>query len=162
MVKYTTKYFGEISIDETSDFEFIELVYKNKEIIISLHECNIYGNKLKVCLEIIDKYEEIDKIAKKAIVENFSKNKIIEDYFRCHFDELEEEKIIEIFGMKDFEFFDIEKTVGKFGYPNFLFGIDDGEINLSVDYMISKEYSDQILCVKMDEELNVTGYSHES
>jgi hypothetical protein len=143
-------------------WSFSELVYKNKEINVSLHKCNIYGNKLKVCLEILNKYEEIDKIAKEAIVEDFSKNKIIEDYFRCHFDELEEEKIIEIFGTKDFEFFDIEKTVWKFEYPDFLFGIDDGEINLSVDYMISKEYSDQILCVKMDEELNVTGYSHES
>jgi hypothetical protein len=157
-----TKYFGEINIDQTSDFEFIELVYKNKEIDVSLDQCNMYGDKLTVCLEMINQYEEIDKMAKRALIENFSKNKTIEDYFRSHFDDLGEEIIIELFDTKDFEFIDIERTVEKFGYPNFLFSMDDGEINLSVDYMISKEYSDQILCVKMDQELNVTGYSNES
>jgi hypothetical protein len=57
---------------------------------------------------------------------------------------------------------DIKTTVEKMAYPNLLFGIEEGKITFSVDYMVSKEYSDEILCVKMDEELNITDFSHES
>ncbi len=162
MGKYTTKYFGEITIDETSDFEYIDVGYKNQEINISLSDCNMYGDKLKKCLEIIDRYVEINEIAKKAIIENFPENQTVKYYFECHFDLLDEETIKEILGAEDFKKFDINKTVKNLGYPDLLFGIEDGELNFSVDYMISKEYSDEILCVKMDEGLNITGFSHES
>jgi hypothetical protein len=52
--------------------------------------------------------------------------------------------------------------LGKLEYPNLLFSRQGDNINVSVDYMISKDYSDEILCVKMDEKLNITGFSHES
>src|SRR5262249_27337161 len=100
MGKYATKYFGEITIDENSNFEYINVKYKDKEINISLSDCNIYGEKLKVCLEIIDKYIDINEISKKAILENFPENETVKYYFECHFDILEEPKILEIFGVK--------------------------------------------------------------
>jgi hypothetical protein len=50
----------------------------------------------------------------------------------------------------------------KNAYPNLLFNIQEDKINVSADYMISKEYSDETLCVRMDEKLNITGFSHES
>ena len=162
MGKYITKYFGQISIDKTSDFEFINLVYENKEINISLSDCNIYGDKLKTCINIIDKYLEINKIAKKAILENFRVNNIIKYYFECHFDILAEEQILKVFGVKTFEEFNIKREVDKLDYPNLLFGIENNEISFSVDYKVSEEYSDEILCVKMDEKLNVNNFSHES
>jgi hypothetical protein len=162
MGNYKTKYFGEIYIDETSDFEYIDVEYKGMEVNLSLSDCNIYGDKLKTCLSMVDKYIEINEIAKKAILENFSKDETIKYYFECHFDVLDEEQIFEIFGVKTFDKFDIKKTVEKLDYPNLLFGIDDNEIRLSVDYKISEEYSDEILCVKMDEKLNITDFSHES
>ncbi|MCL1865264.1 MAG: DUF2004 domain-containing protein [Spirochaetes bacterium] len=162
MANYKTKYFGEIFIDETSDFEYIDVKYKNKEVNLSLSDCNLYGNKLKTCLSIIDKYIEINEIAKKAILENFLKSETIKYYFECHFDILDEEQVLEIFGVKTFDKFDIKKAVEKLDYPSLLFGIEGNEINLSVDYKVSEEYSDEILCVKMDEKLNITDFAHES
>ena len=162
MGNYKTKYFGEIFIDETSDFEYIDVPYKDKEINISLADCDIYGDKLKTCIKILDKYTEINEIAKKAIIENFSGNETIRYYFACHFDILEEELIQEIFGVKTFDKIDIKSIVEKLGEPSLLFGIDNNEINFSVDYKIAEEYSDEILCVKMDEKLNITDFAHES
>ena len=164
MAEYTTKHFGIIVLDETSDFESIVVKYKDKEIRISLYEYNKYGDKTKVCLDIMDKYIEINEIAKKAIIENFPKNETIKYYFDCHFDIFEDDKIVEkIFGVKTFDEFNIKKTVENLDYPNLLFGIgENGEINFSVDYKVSKEYSDEILCVKMDEKLNIIDFSHES
>ncbi|ULQ59052.1 DUF2004 domain-containing protein [Brucepastera parasyntrophica] len=129
---------------------------------ISLSDCNLYGEKLKLCLEIIDKYPELVRAAKKAIADNFPGNETVRYYFECHFDLLDDEDLLEIFGVKTFAEFDIQKAIEKLGCPDLLFGIEDGEIHFSADYMISKEYSDGILCVKMDERLNVTGFSQES
>ncbi|MDR0525320.1 MAG: DUF2004 domain-containing protein, partial [Spirochaetaceae bacterium] len=158
-----TKYFGTIAIDEASDFEYIDVKYKDKDVNISLSDCNKLGDNLKVCLDIIDKYVEINEIAKKAVLENFPENETVKYYFECHFDILEEEQIFEIFGVETFDKFDIVKTVEKLDYPNLLFGIGkNNEINFSVDYKISKEYSDEILCVKMDAKLNIKKFSHES
>ena len=70
--------------------------------------------------------------------------------------------MIEVFGVKDFKKINIKNVVDKLQYPNLLFSIDDDEINVSVDYMVSKDYSDEILCVRMDEDLNITDFSHES
>jgi len=47
MIEHKTKYFGSIVIDETGKFESVDVKYKDKEIRISLYECNVYGNKLK-------------------------------------------------------------------------------------------------------------------
>ena len=75
---------------------------------------------------------------------------------------LEDKKLLEIFGVKSFEELDIEKTVGKMEYPDLIFYIKDGKINFTVDYMVAKDYSDEILLVIMDKELNVMSFSHES
>ena len=160
MAIFETKYFGEIIVDDEG---FTNAKYNDQEIRIFFYEYNCYGDKIKTCLEIIDKYIEVDEIARNEIVKNYPKNEIIKNYFKDHFVDygFEEEQIIEIFGVKDFKDFDIRSTVEKLEYPNLIFGIEDGKIKLSVDYMVYKE-SDQILCVKMDEKLNTIYFSHES
>ena len=162
MGSYKTRYFGDILVDEASDFEYIDTEYDGHEINISLSDCNRYGEKMGTCLDILDKYPEINEIAKKAILENFPENEIIRYYFECHFDVLEEAPILEIFGVSAFDELDAGKAIENLEYPNLLFGIDEGEINFSVDYKVSEEYSDEILCVKMDKNLNITDFSHES
>jgi hypothetical protein len=164
MEKRTTKYFGEVelTIDEDGSWADFDTVYNGQAITVSLSDYGIYEDKVKICWEIIDKYVEINEVAKKGIAENFPGNETINFYFECHFDILEEEKILKIFGIKTFDKFDINKTVKNLEYPNLLFGIDEGEITFSVDYMVSKEYSDEILCVKMNEKLEITDFSHES
>jgi hypothetical protein len=161
--EFMTKYFGKIVIDVDDDGHGnTDVNYENQNINIFFDEYKLYGDKNKVCLEIIDKYIEINKIAKKAILEHFSKNETIRYYFECHFDILEEEQIMEIFGVKTFDEFDIKKAVENLNYPNLLFGIGNNRINFSVDYKVSEEYSDEILCIKMDDKLNIIGFSHES
>jgi hypothetical protein len=95
-------------------------------------------------------------------VENFPKNELIKSYFECHFDIWDEEQLLEILGVNDFEKLDIKNVAAKLPYPNLLFYLRDNEIAVSVDYMIAKEYSDEILCVRMDHKLNITDFSHES
>jgi hypothetical protein len=161
--KFSTKYFGEVVIAVDNDGHGdTDVKYNNQEINIFLNDYNIYGDKVNVCLEIMDKYVEINDMAKKAIQDNFVENETLKYYFECHFDILEEAQLMEIFNTNKFKDIDINNVVEKLEYPNLLFSIEDNEIQVSVDYMISKEYSDEILCVRMDEKLNITGFSHES
>ena len=161
--KFKTKYFGNIIIDVDSDGHGdTDVMYEDKEINIFLSEYSLYGDKVKVCLEIIDRYIELNEIAKKAMLENFTENKTINYYFECHFDALEKEDLMEIFGVDEFQKMDIKKVIERLEYPNLLFSIENGEIKVSVDYKISEAYSDEILCVKIDEKLNVIDFSHES
>jgi hypothetical protein len=162
MAGFATKYFGEIIIGGDGGDGDTYVKYNNQEIHIFFYKYNDYGDKIKVCLEIMDKYAEINEIAKKAVVENFSENETIKYYFECHFDILEKEKIVKIFGVDNFQEMDIRNVVEKLKYPNLLFGIENDKITVSVDYRISKDYSDEILCIKMDDKLNITGFSHES
>ena len=162
MGQYSTKYFGIITIDETSDFEYLDVEYQNQEINISLFGPNTNGEKLKTCLEIIDRYIEINAIAKKALQNNCLVNGIIPFYFEHHFNELNEEELQEVFGVKSFNEFDAKKAIDNFGYPDLLFSTEDDKLRLSVDYRVAKKYSDEILCVKMDEGMNITDFSHES
>lgn len=162
-IEFKSKIFGDIVISLEDDDASVELQLENQDIFFFFTEYAFYGDKAPVCLEVIDKYLEMNQIAKKEIIEYFSKNATIRYYFECHFDMLEQEELIEIFGVDDFLKIDIESVVTKLGYPDLLLGIQkSGEIIISVDYQISKEYSDEILCVKMDENFNVVDFSHES
>jgi hypothetical protein len=162
MTEFATKYFGKIVISEDDSHGDVTVKYNNQEIGIFLCDYRVYGDKVKICLEIMDKYVEMNEAAKTAILENFSKNKTISYYFECHFDILDEEQLMEIFGVNNFQELDIKNVVEKLEYPDLLFSIENNEITVSVDYKVSKEYSDEILCVRMDEKLNVTSFSHES
>ncbi|MCL2115826.1 MAG: DUF2004 domain-containing protein [Methanobrevibacter sp.] len=163
MVEFETKYFGKVIVDISEGHGNTDFKYNNQEINIFFSDYQLYEDKLEKCLEIIDKYVEIDKIAKKAIIESFPKNETIKYYFECHFDIFEEEQVLmEIFGVKNFQEMDIKKIVEQLKYPNLLFSLENNAINVSVDYMVSKKYSDEILCVKIDEKLRIINFSHES
>ena len=157
-----TKCFGNISIDIDDDGHGdIFASYNDQEINIFLCNYNVYREKAKTCLMIIDKYKEINDIAKKTIMDNFIKNETVKYYFEHNFKILEEEQLMEIFGVNNFRDIEIKNIVDKLKYPNLIFVIENNEITISVDYKISKEYSNEILCVKMDERLNVINITHE-
>jgi hypothetical protein len=161
--KFKTNYFGNIIIDvDDNGHGDTNVKYEGKEINIFMDDYAIYGDRVKICLEIIDKYIELNEIAKKVILENFTKNEAINYYFECHFDILGKEELMEVFGVDEFQKMDIKSVVEKLEYPNLLFSLEDDEIVVSVDYKVSEEYSDEILCVKMDEKFNVIDFSHES
>jgi len=69
---------------------------------------------------------------------------------------------VNVFDTDTFDQFKLNDTVARLPAPDLLFGLDNGAITVSVDYRVSKEYSDEILCVKMDMDFNVIGFSQES
>lgn len=163
-MKFNTKYFGELDIEVENGDGSAFTSYDGQKLYFYFANFKSYGAKINVCLNVLDRYLQICEMAKAAIVQNFNKNETVRYYFECHFDVLESDTLTEIFGTDEFEKLDVKKIVRNFGYPNLLFGFaeDKKELEISVDFKVAPEYSDEILCVKMDENLNVTDFSHES
>ncbi|MDR1912270.1 MAG: hypothetical protein LBQ52_08010, partial [Helicobacteraceae bacterium] len=97
MASYKTKYFGELTIDEENDY--IDVTFKNSEINLFFSDVALYGEKIKTVVEILDRYEEIDNAARKAIVENYASDETISYYFESYFEDFDEETLIETFGV---------------------------------------------------------------
>jgi hypothetical protein len=162
MKNYTTKYFGELEVDDTEDYNYFDLAYNGESIYISLLGFAANDEKTAKCIEIIDTYPELHKTAKEAIVENYSSNEVIRYYFKNHFDTLDETILAELFGVSTFDDFSVDKVVEHFSFPSLNFTLEDGELYLSADYRVSEEYSEEILAVQMEENLYVLDFSRET
>jgi len=165
MSTYTTKLFGELVFDEKNRIgnqKSFSLSYNDVPINISLDDFDGNEEKTEKCLEIIDRYSEIHEIALNAIVENYASSEVIRYYFKFHFETLDKEILVQLFGSSDYSTFSIEKISRQFEYPNLVFIQEFDEICFSVKYRLSNDFSQEVLCVKMDENLNVLDFDREA
>jgi len=155
--KYISENMGEITIinDGYSTSFFANYNLKKTQVaLIQLYEFN--KNK-DFFLNLINQYSEIHKKTKHYIINNYSSNQIIKDYFKHHFDILKEEILIKLFNIKTFEDFDINKIIEKIENPRLYFeGGLEGLPSFSVQYWASCEYSDIVLHIFINEKLEIT------
>ena len=179
----TTRLFGEVKITINEDWDSCHFVtiYNGQEIEVRFVDYSFYGDKIKA---FIDKYIQINEIAKKAIIENFPYKRgyepsyeggFVNYYFKSIFEKfgnkklmkyyhvkkkLGDKKLMKIFGVKDFNKLDIQKTIDKLGYPKLMFTFREyNQIILHIKYWVSEDYLDLWdLRVRMNEELNVLGF----
>jgi hypothetical protein len=174
----TTKYFGVVELKYGNNgyganHIFIYTDFKDQKISIYIEECDLYGDKLALVWEWVDKYIEIHEIAKKAIIENFPKKKsVVHKFFKEHFKddfyfakneyyrEYYKKHLVEKYGITDFEKIDITTFVEKMDYPSLYFDIEDGIITIVLDYYIYENGHDLDvkLNVLLDEKLNVKDF----
>ena len=168
----TTKYFGEVEprIDPYRGIAELETTYKGQRIRLSLWGCGNMENleaNLPFFWEVVDKYAELYQAANKAIVEYYdndedgtiNENGAIKNFFCELFTYKDEEALIEVFGEKDFEKFDIKAFVDKMPYPDLTIYPDNMEVYLFYNASPSEYFEDEVLSVKMDKELHITGFS---
>jgi hypothetical protein len=166
MATYTTKHFGEIVFDETSNAIDFDVTFNGQKINICFNEFSLYRDKIQLCWDIIDQYDKLNEIAKSAIIEYFPQKKgAVNYYFKCHFEDdmLDEDELLEVFGVNNFKKIDIKNVVAKMEYPDLNIWINkNNELDVCADYKVAPEYSDEILCIKMDSKLNIIKFLHES
>jgi hypothetical protein len=159
MAVYKTKYFGDFTVDETSETGQYEMVFKEQKMRVTLKDAAVgsgllCGDNLKEGFEFLDKYAELDEAARRYMLEDFSKNGQIYDYFEHQFDDYMRDKdLIAAFGTTNIEDLDIQKAVGQMKYPNVQFLIYD-ELNIILNYGASTNSS--LLSIQMDKNLTIT------
>ena len=141
-LKFSTKYFGEItiSVDERGDGN-TDVKYSGREINFYFSEYYRYVDKITACLGIIDRYLEIIETAKKNIIE------IVKNGCKEYSKEMSEENLIEEFGEKDLN----KIAEDRIDYPDLVFEINNNEISVSVECRFSKDFD---LVLTMNESLN--------
>jgi hypothetical protein len=161
----TTKYFGEVEsrIDRYRGIAELEATYNGQRVRLSLWVCheNLEAN-LPFFWEVVDKYAELHEAAKKAIVENYDSEThyAIKNFFCELFTYKDEEALIEVFGEKDLEKFDITTFVDKMPYPNLtIYPEYNMDVYLFYNASPTEYFEDEVLSVKMDKNLHITGFS---
>jgi hypothetical protein len=122
-------------------------------------------NAITDCFNIMNNYQEINKKAKNAVLDNFHKKINIYKYFEGYFEKIEKETAITIFGTDNFLEANISKAVESLGLPNLEFVISkDDKISVFADYFISEKYYIEMrdcigfLRIVMDEKLNILDF----
>jgi len=128
--KYKTKHIGEIEISYTEgNSAYVDAIYNGQRIhIIFFPYSTFTEEELKLCCAIIDNYENLNIVARNAIVKHYHKNEDIQDYFDYIFENYEEDELIEIFGVSSLKKLDIKNAVEKMSFPNFSFSKNDTKI----------------------------------
>jgi hypothetical protein len=138
--KYITQNMGEITVKHDGIFTQICGNYNSKEIIIASTGLVSFEENFDYIMNVVNQYSKIHEISKKAIIDNFSNNENIRDFFYKYYS-LEEEEFIKLLSFttpdednirrlifrfhydkegkeKMFElFFNVNKTVEKLDYP---------------------------------------------
>ena len=175
----TTKYFGNVELNNCYAFSPI---FNGQKIRIGISWWSS-GNKeaediLPLFWETIDKYAEINEIAKKAIIDyyDFPLDALDEDndehwvglpdkiwsiqyFFETLFGYMPENELIEVFETKNLQELDIKKVVEKMFYPDLTIYLQSGiQIGLSYGFSLLNNWHEKSLNVYLDKDLNLTGF----
>jgi hypothetical protein len=166
MDKFKTKYFGEISFNDNpgKGYKDTRIEYDNHLINIFIDE-DIYKVKMDICLNIIDRYFEINTIAKDAILHNYSSKYILKNPHICCFKNYMIKKLDRLFDTITPRLINLNCVQKKMEYPHLHFdlNIDNNELHIMLTYILSRycPYGFTIaLHVVTDEQLNTFEFGH--
>jgi hypothetical protein len=166
MNKYKTKYFGEISFEDNPKYGYknARIEYNNHLINIFIDE-DIYKNKMDTCLNIIDKYFEINVIVKNVILDNYSNDYVLNNSYKCCFENHVKNIFDKIFGTRSFRKINLKCVQKKMEYPNLHFNInnENNELEILLSYILSNycPFGFTIgLQVLTNEEFNIFEFGH--
>jgi len=160
MKNYITKTFGAISFEnvvfdyceENPKRKFANVEYNNEQITIFLNEY-LYINKINMCLDIIEKYNEINVIAKNYILDKYLYKH--NNCFRCYFEYFKNKRFARRINFKCSKQ-DFEHPVLHIKYNK------NNEIIIQICYFLNYNCrfgrSGILLCVTMNEQLNIIDF----
>jgi DNA-directed RNA polymerase subunit N (RpoN/RPB10) len=158
--KYTTENMGEIAVFDLGIIANIYGKYNSSDICIAGIGVVSFKEHFDYFIKKVNEYEEIYKITKKGIIDNFNCNKTVKDFFSHYFNTLKEDELLDVFGVTKFCDLDKKNIVEKLHYPRLWFenGIGGQEIEFTVQYWVSDKYDDIVLNIFLDDNLNITSF----
>jgi hypothetical protein len=136
-----------LTIDETCDNN-LELAYKNQPIEAAIPQNIISGDKIKACIEMLDKYPQIHEKSIQHILKRSLKM------------EKEEKEYVEGNGDKYVK--GIDRAIENSKYPDVRFSMYNNNISINVDYKIATEYSKFNISLEINEEMEVMDFRRSS
>jgi len=165
-VKYKTKQFGEISFHvwPDDDYGHTDIHYQNQKIEIFIPDIWTHTKKIAPCLDIIEKYFDINETAKNTLLNNYKENKVIKEYFKFNFRKMYNEERLKVFSTVKYKKIDFPAIIKNLSCPVLHIDLNEAnnELEVSLSYVLTKVswLRSQILIVNIDENLTVSGYEH--
>ena len=166
--KVSTKYFGDIDLNLDYDPSLINgwagfnTIFRDQNVYIGISEYNLLKNKPYYCWEVIDKYMEINDIAKDAIIKKYcEKHNVVNKYLKKIFRNTKfKNNIVKVFGTNDLKKLDIGTIIEKIDLPDLSLYIEDGIMIISIKYTFYEITQGKLfyLCVLMNKELEIINY----
>jgi len=141
-VKYKTKYFGQLYVNEEDDeiiFEAeINYIKNNKSCkkYITIILANLYENKIKPYINILNKYSKLHTIGKKELIKRYKQKENMLLFIKDYHDKLSKDDKIKIFGSNDFENININKFIESIDPPHITIIKKDKKMVISLGYSI--------------------------
>jgi hypothetical protein len=152
MVKFSTKYFGEISTKENETEiildTFVNFTGNKQEISIIIDIDNIF-TKMDICIKILDDYEKICNNGKKILKTEISKNNNMKKFLYELSEKYGKVKMSEILKIKNIVEINMEEIIEKMNYPNIRLDLKNGNIEIFLLFGISDEI-DEMIVIKLD------------
>jgi hypothetical protein len=150
MYKLTTKYFGEIILNQDDNVfdKIINIAGKEQEISIFIDSEEI-STKIDMCAKILDDYVILFERGKKILIAEYLRNTEMKNHFFELTKKYEEEIILDIFGFRNIEDKSIEEIIEKLDFPNIRIVVKDGIEKIYLIYGLSEEI-DEMIVVKMN------------
>ena len=153
---------GEIIVNDCVLGISIEGKYNSRNRVIALLQFVDFDKNKDFIMNIVNQYEKIQKITKKAMMDDIDCKEYIRDYFISYSGT--SNNFFEDIDINLLEDFEIEKLI-KDEYPLLYFygGIEKKVKSFHADYTLyrdlDKKYSDPVvLYIHMDAKLNILGY----
>jgi hypothetical protein len=166
-VKYKTKQFGEISfhVHSGSTIGSTDLKYDNQKINIFIPDIWTHTEKITPCLNIIEKYFEINNMAKNELLNNYKENKVIKEYFKYNYRTMYNEERLKVFSTVKYRKIDFPAIIKNLSYPVLHIRLNDennNKLEVSLDFILAKDsvLRGHLLEVHMNENLTISGYEH--
>ncbi|EAE6383726.1 DUF2004 domain-containing protein [Listeria monocytogenes] len=161
----TTKLLGTLSYTQengTTVDAVIPLDGKEVKINYSIFEKLTSEDYFKDIVTLTDQILELHVKAKETILEQFDENDTLTIYFEFHTDELPEE-VLEVTECDAIENVTKEILIDKLVLSGVWFSENaNNELDLTFDFKLLPEVSDELLVVRFDNKGEITGLTHES
>jgi|GEM_PF-2126985 len=151
--------FGKIKLNEDGFTDDIVDRISGRVLMLDIFEDVTSEKNLLDIKAILDNYIELDKQAKKYVLNALNQGEgTVQYYYEYHKDELFPE-LIERFGGNEYS---DETLVSHTALANIWFSLDEGDVLATFDYKLLPEDSDEILAVRFDHFQKIIGVAHES
>ena len=170
--KLETTLFGELEVfqeavctdqaDAIVHYGNYKLVFDGNEKIVDLCIFNVLTNeRIKAIEDMLDNVPKLYEKGKKAILSGKDSNELIKYFIEFHIEELDE--IHKIFGVDSNDEISSAMFIEKLLPRAVAINVDqDNMIDCTLDFSLPKEYTDELLVVRFNNQYEIYGITHES
>ena len=163
MQTYSTKYFGEITVDKDDDEILIEtktdITGKEHEISITIQDIKRRYKRIKTCIKVLDNYIKVYAAGKYLIEKEYNKGNGMKEFFQGIFGKYDEALLEEALGAKSIEELNIQNFLQNIEPPSISIELKNRKVKIFLLYSVNEKMQ-EIMVMEVDKKLRMKQASY--